>query len=142
MRALLDVNMLIALLDSDHVSHHTARAWMSEHGDQGWASCPITQNGCVRVMASRGYPNAQPVHAIVERLRSATNQPIHEFWPDDVSLLSDARVVTSRIHGPAQLTDAYLLSLAVAHQGRLVTFDRAISQAAVPGATAAHLVQL
>ena len=142
MLALLDVNVLIALLDRDHSSHAAARGWMAQHGAAGWATCPITQNGCIRVMASPGYPNALAVHAVVERLRRATSDPLHEFWPDDVSVLSDTHLAPTRIHGPSQLTDAYLLALAGAHHGRLVTFDRAVVRAAVPGATAAHLVTL
>ena len=142
MRALLDVNVLISLLDSNHVSHTAARDWMRQHGEGGWASSPITQNGCIGVMASAGYPNRQAVQAIVARLRRATSDRLHEFWPDDVSVLSDTHLVPTRIHGPSQLTDAYLLALAVAHHGRLVTFDRGVVLAAVPGATAAHLVTL
>ena len=142
MRALLDVNVLIALLDHDHMAHPDARAWMEAHGAAGWASSPMTQNGCIRVMANPGYPNAHPVHAVVERLRRATSHPVHEFWSDDVSVLSDTHLVPTRIHGPSQLTDAYLLALAVAHHGRFVTFDRNIVLAAVPHATAAHLVTL
>ena len=61
MRSLLDVNVLIALLDADHISHTAATAWLSEHGRRGWASCPITQNGCVRIMSHPGYPNAHSV---------------------------------------------------------------------------------
>jgi len=61
MRALLDVNVLIALLDPDHVYHATAQAWWVQHRQQGWASCPLTQNGCVRILSQPGYPNHQPV---------------------------------------------------------------------------------
>ncbi len=142
MRGLLDVNVLIALLDASHVSHQAARTWMAESGADGWASCPITQNGCIRIMAHAGYPNAQPVLAVVERLRRAASHPVHEFWPDDISLLSQEHLAPGRIHGSRQLTDAYLLALAVAHGGRLVTFDRGVVLAAVPGATTAHLLTL
>ncbi len=142
MRSLLDVNVLIALMDTDHVSHRTAMAWFADHAAQGWASCPITQNGCIRIMSHAGYPNAQSVAATVQRLRAATTHPVHEFWPDDESLLDDRRIDASRVHGPRQLTDVYLLALAVGHGGRLVTFDRTIATAAVHGASAQHLVLL
>ena len=142
MRALLDVNVLIALLDSDHVSHVTALGWFTEHAQEGWASCPITQNGCIRVMSSAAYPNRLPIWAIAERLAAACRQDVHEFWPDAVSLLDPEVVDTSRIHGPRQLTDCYLLALAVRHAGRLVTFDAGISPIAVRRATRKQLLVL
>ena len=140
MRSLLDVNVLVALFDSDHSLHGKAIEWFDEHGRDGWASCPITQNGCVRVMSQAGYPNSMPVLAIAERLRQATSHATHEFWSDDVSVLDRDIIDASRIHGPKQLTDVYLLSLAVAHGGRLVTFDRSIPVAAVARAQRRHLV--
>ena len=142
MRSLLDVNVLIALLDVDHSLHAPAMAWFAEHARQGWASCPITQNGCLRIMSHPAYPNAPPVRTILERLAAATATDVHEFWADDVSLLDDRLVDPARILGPRQITDLYLLALAVRHGGRLVTFDAAIPLQAVRGATARHLVQL
>ena len=139
MRALLDVNVLIALLDADHSLHERATKWFTGHAKSGWASCPITQNGCARIMSSPGYPNPLPVHAIIQRLAEAAAGEFHEFWPDDVSLL-DARVADSaRIHGPRQITDLYLLALAVRHGGRFVTFDAAVSHEAIKGADKTHL---
>ena len=140
MRALLDVNVLIALLDADHVLHASATRWFAANGKEGWASCPITQNGCIRVMSHPGYPNALPVAAIVERLTMAANQPQHAFWPDDASLLDPAAVDAARIHGPGQLTDVYLLALAASHRGRLVTFDRSIALDAARGAKKQNLL--
>ena len=105
MRALLDVNVLIALFDGNHALHSQATRWFGQHGGAGWASCPITQNGCVRVMSQPAYPEHQPVAAIVERLRQATEHRAHEFWPDDASVLDARRIDPARIHGPAQLTD-------------------------------------
>ena len=142
MRALLDVNVLIALLDSDHTSHRTAMAWFSEHGARGWASCPITQNGCLRIMSHPGYPNAPSVVEIVERLRAATAHSAHEFWPDSESLLDSKLIDPTRMHGPRQLTDVYLAALAVKHGGRLVTFDASIATGAVRGAKPQHVVRL
>jgi len=142
MRALLDVNVLIALLDADHTAHRDATAWFAEHALEGWASCPITQNGCVRIMSHPGYPNAHSVTEVALRLRAATVHASHEFWPDSLSLLDEKLFDTTRIHGPRQLTDAYLLALAVANRGRLVTFDSAISVDAVMGAKPRHLVTL
>jgi uncharacterized protein len=138
----LDVNVLIALLDSDHASHDAAIAWFSTHAREGWASCPITQNGCIRIMSHPGYPNRLPVQAVIEHLAEACRQDIHEFWPDEVSLLDSDILDSARIHGPRQLTDIYLLALAVQHEGRLVTFDAGMPLAAVRKATTQDLLIL
>lgn len=142
MRALLDVNVLIALLDADHSLHAPATDWFVQHAKLGWASCPITENGCVRIMSHSGYTNAHPVYAILKRLAEATREPEHEFWPDSLSLLDSETVNPSHIHGPRQLTDIYLLALAVRHGGRLVTFDKSIAVNAVRGAHNKHLFAL
>jgi toxin-antitoxin system PIN domain toxin len=141
-RALLDVNVLIALLDSDHASHDPAINWFTKHAREGWASCPITQNGCIGIMSNPGYPNPLPVQAVIEHLADACRQDIHEFWPDEVSLLDSDVVDSTRIHGPRRLTDIYLLALAVQHKGRLVTFDTGIPLAAVRKATTQRLLIL
>jgi len=142
MRALLDVNVLIALLDADHSLHTRATQWFGNHARSGWASCPITQNGCVRIMSHPGYPNALPVRAVIERLAQASASSFHAFWPDDISLL-DAQVADpARIHGPRQLTDLYLLALAVRHSGCFVTFDSSVSIEAVRRAGKKHVVNL
>jgi hypothetical protein len=140
MRALLDVNVLIALLDADHTLHGGAMAWFEANAGLGWASCPITENGCVRIMSHPGYPHPLPVRAVVERLADACADRHHEFWPDDLSL-TDRRVADStRIHGPRQITDVYLLALAVRHSGRFVTFDAGVTRAAIVGAEPSQLI--
>lgn len=142
MRALLDVNVLIALLDPDHVSHEPAMAWFAGNARAGWASCPLTQNGCVRIMSSPSYPNPRPVHVLVKRLADACAERIHEFWPDEPGLVDSAVFDATRIHGPRQITDVYLLGLAVRNDGRFVTFDGRIPLEAVRGATERHLLVL
>ena len=142
MRALLDVNVLIALLDADHVSHGAALEWFTDNARAGWASCPITQNGCVRIMSHAGYPNRVPPQFVIERLAAATRSKVHEFWPDEVSLLDASVLDATRVHGPRQLTDLYLLALAVHSGGRLATFDGAIALEAVQGAGPRHLLTL
>ena len=142
MRALLDVNVLIALLDADHSLHERATKWFGTHARSGWASCPITENGCARIMSHPGYPNALPVRAVMERLAEARAGNLHEFWPDDISLL-DTRVADSaRIHGPRQITDVYLIALAVRHGGRFVTFDTGAARDPVVGAEKTHVLVL
>ena len=133
MLALLDVNVLIALLDADHSLHGRATTWFAAHARTGWASCPITQNGCMRIMSHPAYPNALPVRSVVERLAEASASTLHEFWPDDISLLDSRIADSARIHGPRQITDVYLLALAVRHDGQFVTFDETVSRNAVTG---------
>jgi len=139
-RALLDVNVLVALLDRGHLHHGLASAWLQAEGDRGWASCPLTQNGCIRILSQPAYPNRQPAAQVAERLARAATEPHHAFWPDTLSLLDRQHVNWRHVLGPRQVTDVYLLALAVTHGGRFVTLDRAISLDAVPGATPAHLV--
>ncbi|MDP2821893.1 MAG: PIN domain-containing protein [Sulfuritalea sp.] len=140
MRALLDVNVLIALLDSDHLHHAGAAKWLKENIRTGWASCPLTQNGCIRIMSQSGYPNALPAAAIAERLAAATATTHHVFWPDAISMLDAGRIAWNAVLGARQVTDVYLLALAVQQGGRLVTLDRAVPLKAVPGAKTRHLV--
>ena len=141
-RALLDINVLIALLDSDHTDHRLARDWIGAEIAHGWASCAITQNGFVRVVSQPGYPSPVSPSEAIGRLEAATKTPHHEFWLCSVSLLDSARIDRTRVHGARQVTDVYLLALAVEHGGRFVTFDRSIPQSAVPGATQEHLTIL
>lgn len=139
MRALLDVNVLIALLDANHIHHRRATDWVGRNTDAGWASCPITENGCIRIMSQASYPNPVPAAAVAERLAEAVSLTLHEFWADDVSLLVPGQIDWSRILGSRQVTDAYLLRLAMSHAGRFVTFDKGVPLAAVCGARSVHL---
>lgn len=142
MRALLDVNVLLALLDSDHVEHARAWRWLAAEIGDGWASCPLTENGFVRVISQPRYPNPIGASQAVSVLARATATEHHEFWPAEISLLDPHYVVGDRVHGPKQVTDLYLLALAVARGGRFVTFDSAVPRSAVPGARSEHLVVL
>jgi hypothetical protein len=142
MRALLDVNVLIALLDADHSLHARATQWFRGQAKAGWASCPITENGCARIMSHPAYPNALPVRAVMARLAEASANSAHEFWPDDVSLLDSKVANCARIHGPRQITDVYLLALAVRHGGQFVTLDATVARNAVIGAEKGHLLVL
>ena len=139
MRALLDINVLIALLDGGHQNHDDARAWLLVNIAEGWATCPLTQNGCARILSQPSYPNSVPTPTVLEKLGIACASPHHEFWADNVSLLDPKIATAQRIHGPRQLTDLYLLALAVANGGRFVTFDRNIALTAVKRATSRHL---
>ena len=142
MRALLDVNVLIALHDKDHVHHSRATEWLLKNIQHGWASCPLTQSGCLRIMGQSAYPNAQPLATLVHMLQSSTSSALHQLWVDDISLLDATHFQHHHIHGHRQLTDIYLLALAVKHGGRLVSFDAKIALSAVHGARSHHLVTL
>ena len=141
MRALLDSNALIALLDSDHSFNEQATEWFLNNRELGWASCPLTENAVLRVLTNPGYSRLDRF-SLVE-LRSLFKHNIqltdHQFWPDDISLLDDNLVRPEYVLGPKQLTDIYLLALAVKNGGRLVTFDEKISVSAVVGATDQNL---
>ena len=140
MRALLDVNVWIALFDDAHQFSQPANAFVNARGAQ-IATCPLVENGVIRVMSlpSYGRRGGLPMQQVRERLREACTALDHAFWPDDVSLRDDERVDFSRVQGHNQITDLYLLALAVKHGGRLVTFDQAISLSSVRGAAARHL---
>lgn len=142
MIALLDVNVLVALFDGAHVHHGLAHTWLSRHRSLGWATCPITQNGCVRVLSQPRYPGALTVGEITRRLRAATQQVDHTFWPDSVTLCDARRFRLDEVVTPKPLTDLYLLALAVENGGRLATFDRSIPLATVMGAQQKHLIML
>lgn len=142
MRALLDINVLLALFDSDHVDHARTREWLEAEIRHGWASCAITQNGFTRVISQPRYPSPIPVTQAIMRLANATRGKHHEFWSCQLSLLDQRVIDPTRIHGPRQVTDVYLLALALRNGGRFVTFDRAIPLEAIAGANAANLVVL
>lgn len=139
MTALLDVNVLIALVDPSHVHHDVAHAWFAE-GRSDWATCPITQNGLVRIISHPKYPNGVASPAVALSLLSGlTAVGKHVFWPDDVGLLDPRAFHADRLLASHQVTDVYLLGLAARRRGRLVTFDRRLSSDAVPGGSSALL---
>jgi hypothetical protein len=139
--ALLDVNVLVALFDSAHDNHEAAHRWFGRNRKHGWATCPITINGCIRVLSNPAYPTVEATPAeVAGRLRSFCSTTDHHFWADSVSFLDESLFRTSMIGGHQKITDAYLLGLAVRNHGRLATFDRSIPLKAVQGAGPANLV--
>jgi len=142
MRALLDVSTLIALFDRDHAHHVRAKTWLRQNVSFGWATCPITQNGMIRIMSQPAYPRATSTEDMTLRLRAATADPAHLFLSDNISLTDPKHFHAEALLTSNATTDIYLLALAVAHNARFVTFDRGVSLRAVVGATPAHLVTL
>jgi uncharacterized protein len=138
---LLDVNVLIALLDQDHVFHEMAVNWFEAGARRDWATCPITENGAVRILGSPRYPMGpgDPV-LVVDHLRRICTAGGHCFWEDSLSLLTTGRIDQRKLGASSSITDTYLLALAAEKQGRLATFDRKLATAAVRGGDAALLV--
>lgn len=143
MIGLFDVNVLVALFDPEHLHHEAMHDWFGEHRGRGWATCPLTENGLVRVLCNPKYPGRRTtVNDAVDRLRRFRESGDHVFWPDSVSLCEPGGIDTRHVAGHRQLTDVYLLMLAVANGGRLVTFDRTIRRHSVPDAAKDHLLVL
>jgi toxin-antitoxin system PIN domain toxin len=142
MRALLDVSVLLPLFDIGHIQHQRALEWCVGNAEAGWASCPLTQNGFVRISCQPGYPRPSRMSDALGVLREQMAGPDHEFWPDDISITDESIFDHSYILGPNQITDVYLLGLAVKNVGRLVTFDRGVPIKALRRAEARHLVVL
>jgi toxin-antitoxin system PIN domain toxin len=137
---LLDVNVLIALIDPAHVQHDRAHDWFAAQGQQAWATCPLTENGVLRIVGNARYPNSPGTPAAVAELIAVLCAlGGHEFWPDDVTLLDRQHIDSARLLDSRQVTDTYLLALAVAHRGQLATFDRhLVTDAVVNGSQALH----
>ncbi|MBI1875029.1 MAG: PIN domain-containing protein [Acidobacteria bacterium] len=138
--ALLDVNVLVALFDPEHVHHETAHDWFSDNQAEGWATCPLTENGFVRVLSNpaRGGEVFRPAE-LVARMRRFCRINTHQFWPDALSLRDGAVFDPSFVGSHRHVTDVYLLGLAMSRGGRLATFDRGIPLKAVVGAKPSHL---
>jgi toxin-antitoxin system PIN domain toxin len=137
---LLDVNFLIALLDANHLHHLLAKSFFKRVSVTGWATCPIVENGYLRIVSAPAYPNGSGSSVLAaDSLRVARKQPGHQFWPDDLSLSEPLKF--PNLPASKHLTDCYLLALAVARGGKLATFDRNIDPTWVPGGThALHVV--
>ncbi len=137
---LLDANVLIALIDPDHVHNAYARAWFEQTVDEGWATCPITQHAFIRIAGKPSYQLSGTASDMAEILKRVCERPGHVFWPESISLLSSPLVDTTKLTSHGQVTDTYLLALAVHNGGRLASFDRRLSTRAVKGGDSALAV--
>jgi len=132
--ALLDVNVLIALIDPRHVHHEAAHHWFAARGPAPWASCALTQNAVLRIVGHPRYPNAPGSPAAVSSILSQLiSHPQHRYWNEAPSLLGLPHVDSGALIDAGQITDTYLLALAVHHGGRLATLDQRLSTRAVSG---------
>ena len=130
MTYLLDVNCLVALFDSRHVNHEAAHGWFARTGRRSWATCPITENGFVRVLSAPTYPTVTATPGeVIKHLALFCEHAGHELWDDDVSILSILDDGTrTRLTGHQQVTDFYLTALAAHHSGRVATFDGSLAR--------------
>ncbi|EJN02417.1 TA system VapC family ribonuclease toxin [Phyllobacterium sp. YR531] len=144
MTFLLDVNVLIALFDPVHVHHDAAHEWFDRVGKMSWATCPLTENGVLRIIGNPRYPNTPGTPATVMTLLSGlVSLPGHIFWPDDISLVNSDQIDATRLLSSSQITDTYLLALAKTHGGQLATFDRRLVTDGVQGGKdSLHLIGL
>jgi uncharacterized protein len=140
---LLDVNVLVALAWPNHIYHASARKWFREQKDNGWASCPTTENGFIRVSSNTQIiPEAKSPREAALFLQDLIALGSHSFWSEESSILNERWVSISKIHTHRQITDAHLLSLAMSHRGCLATFDRGISQLLPENAKAENTICL
>lgn len=143
MRHLLDVNVWVALLDEAHVHHAQALALIQKRKLQV-ATCPMVENGVIRVLNLPGYSKFGPVgfEPVRDKIDQICRDLDHEFWPDTISLRAENIVNWSRVFGHNQITDLYLLALAVANRGCLVTLDHRVALSTVIGASSRNLMHL
>jgi uncharacterized protein len=130
-RYLLDINILLGIAWEDQQAHQTVFPWFKGLGEQCFATCAITQAGFVRISNSaRMTKQPVPIKSALELLNLLIDVPGHEFWPIDIGIQEATAAFVDKLFGPLQLTDAYLLGLAIANDGVLVTRDQAIPQLA------------
>lgn len=143
MIALPDVNLLIALAWPNHVHHATALRWFRQQQEDGWATCPATQSGFVRVSSNRfALPDAKSPHEAILLLRRIVDLPGHVFWNDDVALATTKEVEPAKLQGHRQVTDAHLVALAIRRKGYLATFDGGIRQLVPTGRSRQEAVRV
>lgn len=132
MIALLDVNVLVALSWPNHEHHDLVSEWFDRHQGDGWATCPLTQSGFVRVSSSPRVPYAETPREAISLLRQIVALPAHVFLPDEISLATSRFVSIERLLGHRQVTDAHLLGIALSHGAKLATLDRGIFEVIPP----------
>jgi uncharacterized protein len=131
---LLDVNVLVALSWPEHLQHAMAMRWFARHRAKGWATCPLAQAGFVRIVSNPAFSSRSvSVQQATEGLADSLRDDAHHFWPDSISLPDAIETLRDPISGHQQITDAYLVALAIRNKGKLATLDRGIQQWAPAG---------
>jgi toxin-antitoxin system PIN domain toxin len=140
-RCLLDVNVLIALVDPAHVQHESVHQWFGRTGRKAFATCPLTENGLLRIVGHPKYPNSPgPPSTVAAALAAIRALPGHAFWPDSISLVDNELADPSLLSSHSRVTDSYLLALARANKGRLATMDQKLPTEVVADGKAALLL--
>lgn len=131
---LLDVNLLISLSWPDHTLHFLARKWFAKNSSRGWATCPLVQAGFVRIVSNPAFSaRSVSVQEAIDGLRASLQDPAHQFWPDSISLSEALLLIRGKVSSHQQITDAYLVALAIHNRGKLATLDRGIERFAPAG---------
>jgi toxin-antitoxin system PIN domain toxin len=134
MTYLLDVNVLISLVDPAHIQHDQAHDWFARIGHKAFATCPLTENGLIRIIGHPKYPNSPgPPSVVLQSLAAIRGLPGHRFWPDDLSIADTEFFAPELLSSHSRVTDSYLLALAHAKGGRLATMDQKLATEVVPG---------
>jgi toxin-antitoxin system PIN domain toxin len=132
---LLDVNVLIALAWPEHALHGRARSWFTQNRLRGWATCPLVEAGFVRIVSNPQFaPSSVSVQEAVDALRASLQDKAHQFWPDSISLPDAVEMLPQPLQGHQQITDAYLIALAMRNEGKLATLDRGMLRLGMPEA--------
>lgn len=138
---LLDVNVLIALIDPAHVHHDQVHDWFGRVGRKAFATCPITENGLLRIVGHPKYPNSPgPPSTVAGALTAIRGLPGHAFWPDSISLVHSDWVDPALLSSHGRVTDSYLLALARANKGKLATLDQKLAAEVVADGRSALVV--
>jgi uncharacterized protein len=125
---LLDVNVLIALVWPPHEAHPRAQRWFAKNASQGWATCAMTQAGFVRILSNPAFSHrAVSPRDALDVLSGSLQHPAHHFWTEDIGVTEALAPFGGRLLGHRQITDAYLLGLAIHKKGRLATLDASLS---------------
>jgi toxin-antitoxin system PIN domain toxin len=140
---LLDANLLLALSWPSHTHHHRAQTWFKKNAKYGWATCPFTQTAFIRLSSNPSvfHDATTPLEAQLA-LDISLNHPNHHFWPDSLSVRDAIAPLRSSVVGHRQITDAYLLGLAIFRKGKLATFDRAIASLVPEGVAPNSVLEL
>ncbi|HKV24935.1 MAG TPA: TA system VapC family ribonuclease toxin [Candidatus Acidoferrum sp.] len=140
---LLDVNVLIAMAWPAHADHQKVLAWLARNARAGWATCPITQSGFVRILSNPSFsPNAPTTQEALQLLQANLAHPLHSFWGDELSLPDALKIISARLSGPRQVTDAYLLGLAGHKGAKLATMDRTLAELSSEKISAREFIEL
>src|ERR1700753_305517 len=124
---LLDVNVLVSLMWPAHINHGRAQEWFAKYSKSGWATCPLTQASCIRILSNPSFSSdAVTPQQALKLLGANLNHPSHQFWPDDLNFAEAVEPLQKQMQGHQQVSAAYPLVFAIHRKGRLTTTDRGV----------------